>query len=123
MAPNRWLSDIPRNDVFFKIPLPDTIDEINSSSVISNARILGLDDFLQKSVNFDGSSLSPDYLPSLLSSSKAPDQNSFIKQNGTTTSYNWFLPCFQGHSYTNQLLVNYRERDNSSIFEEDRSLS
>ena len=80
LAPNRWLSDIPRNDVFFKIPLPDRIDEMNSSSVISNARILGLDDFLQKSVNFDGSSLSSDYLPSLLSSVKAPDQNSFIKQ-------------------------------------------
>ena len=80
LAPNRWLSDTPRNDVFFKIPLPDRTDEMNSSSVISNARILGLDDFLQKSVNFDGLSLSSDYLPSLLSSVKAPDQNSFIKQ-------------------------------------------
>jgi hypothetical protein len=82
LAPNRWLSDIPRNDVFFKIPFPYTIDEINSSSVISNVRILGLDDFLQKSVNFDGSLLSPNYLPSLLSSSKVRDKNSFIKQNG-----------------------------------------
>ena len=50
LAPNRWLSDTPRNDVLFKIPLPDTFDETNSSSVISNARILGLEDFLQKSV-------------------------------------------------------------------------
>ena len=80
LAPNRWLSDTPRNDGFFKIPLPDGIDEINSSSIISNARILGLDEFLQKSVNFDGSLLTSDLLPSLLSTLKAPDENSFIKK-------------------------------------------
>ena len=34
LAPNRWLSDTPRNDVYFKIPLSDTFDEINSSSII-----------------------------------------------------------------------------------------
>ena len=80
LAPNRWLSDTPRNDFFFKIPLPDGIDEINSSSVISNARTLGLDKFLQKTVNFDGSLLTSDLLPSLLSRLKVPDENSFIKK-------------------------------------------
>ena len=88
LAPNRWLSDTPRNDVLFKISLPKEIDEMNSSSVISNARILGLDDFLQKSVNFDGSLLSSDYLPSLLNTPKAQDENSFIKLKEN----NYFIP-------------------------------
>ena len=88
LAPNRWLSDTPRNDILFKIPLPEEIDELNSSSVISNARILGLDDFLQKSVNFDGSLLSSDYLPSLLNAHKAQDENSFIK----IKENNYFIP-------------------------------
>ena len=88
LAPNRWLSDTPRNDILFKIRLPVGIDEMNSSSVISNARILGLDDFLQKSINFDGSSLSSDYLPSLLNALKAQDENSFIKQKEN----NYFIP-------------------------------
>ena len=87
LAPNRWLSDTPRNDFYFKIPLPDGIDEINSSSVISNARILGLDKFLQKTVHFDGSLLTSDLLPSLLSTLKAPDENSFIKKKGN----NYFI--------------------------------
>jgi hypothetical protein len=88
LAPNRWLSDTPRNDVFFKIPLPDRFDEINASSVISNARILGLDDFLHKSVSFDGPSLSSVHFPSLLSTFKAADENSFIKQKNN----NYFIP-------------------------------
>ena len=88
LASNRWLSDTPRNDVLFKIPLPVRIDEINSSSIISNARILGLHDFLQKPVNFDGSLLSTDSLPSLLNALKAQDENSFIKQKEN----NYFIP-------------------------------
>jgi len=43
---------------------------------------------LQKSVNFDGSLLSSDYLPSLLNTLKAPDENSFIKQKEN----NFFIP-------------------------------
>lgn len=82
LAPNCYLSDIPRNDVYFKIPLTHTIDENNFSPIISKVRILGLQDFIKKSVSVDGSLPTPNYLPSLLSSSKVRDKNSFIKQNG-----------------------------------------
>ena len=88
LAPNRWISDIPRNDVFFKIPCSDTFDEINSSSITTNVRILGMKDFIEKSVAFDGVTPSPDYLPTLLVDSNAEDEISFLKRDGN----NYFIP-------------------------------
>ena len=88
LAPNRWLSDTPRNDVYFKIPLSDTFDEINSSSIITNVRVLGLKDFIQKSVSLDGSLPSPDFLPSLFTDSIKTDETSFIKRDGN----NYLIP-------------------------------
>ena len=82
LAPNCYLSDIPRNDVYFKIPLTHTIDENNFSPIISQVRILGLQDFVKKSVSVDGSLPTPNYLPSLSTFSNLQDEISFIKREG-----------------------------------------
>ena len=88
LAPNRWLSDITRNDVSFKIPLTHKIDVNNVSSIISKVRILGLKDFIVKPVSLDGSLPSPDYLPSLSTHLDLPNETSFIKRDKN----NYYIP-------------------------------